>query len=71
VRCCVIPDEKLTIRQKMPRGEDDYKVFSIRIRKDTVEEIEEIAAKTRRSRNELIGTLLKFALQIYEIELDA
>ena len=66
-----MPDEKLTIRQKMPRGEDDYKVFSIRIRKDTVEEIEEIAAKTRRSRNELIGTLLKFALQIYEIELDA
>jgi len=62
--------EKLIISPKLPRGEDGYKTFSIRIRDETVIEIDEIATKTRRSRNELIGILLKYALEHYEIVLD-
>ncbi|MCL2367128.1 MAG: ribbon-helix-helix domain-containing protein [Oscillospiraceae bacterium] len=62
--------EKLIISPKLPRGEDGYKTFSIRIRDETVIEIDEIAAATRRSRNELIGILLKYALEHYEIVLE-
>ena len=63
-------DEKLTITPKQPRGEDGYKIFSIRIKEETVAEIEDISAKTGRTRNELIGTLLEYALRNYEIVLD-
>ena len=58
---------KLTITPKPPRGEDGCKVFSVRIREDIVSEIEGISSKTGRTRNELIGTLLEYALKHYEI----
>jgi len=67
VRWSVMPDKKLKITPKLPRGEDGYKTFSIRIKAETVIELDEIASKTRRSRNELIGMLLKHALKNYEI----
>ena len=60
-------EPKLTITPKPPRGEDGYRTFSIRIREETVEELEDISSKTGRTRNELIGTLLEFALKNYEI----
>ena len=65
-----MPDEKLTITPKPPRGEDGYRTFSIRVRDETVAEIEDISAKTGRTRNELIGTLLEYALRNCEILLD-
>ena len=58
---------KLTITPKPPRGEDGYKTFSIRIKEEIVIGVEEISSKTGRTRNELIGTLLEFALNNYEI----
>ena len=58
---------KLTITTKPPRGEDGHKTFSIRIKEELVTEIEEISSKTGRTRNELIGTFLEFALKNYEI----
>ncbi|MBO5217962.1 MAG: ribbon-helix-helix protein, CopG family [Clostridia bacterium] len=61
-------DEKLIIKPKQLRGEDGYKVFSIRIREETVSKIDDIAAKTGRSRNELIGMFLNFAVEHCEIE---
>lgn len=57
--------EKLIIKK---RGSDGYKTFSIRIKEETVEKIDEIASKTERSRNELIGTLLEYALENSEIQ---
>ena len=60
-------DSKLTITPKPPKGEDGHKVFSIRIKEEVVAEIEEISARTGRTRNELIGTLLEYALKNYEI----
>ena len=50
-----------------PKGEDGYRTFSIRIKEDTVAQLDEIAAKTNRSRNELIGQFLDFALANCEI----
>lgn len=58
------PNNKLKI---YPRGEDGYKTFSIRIKDTTVYKIEDISSKTGRSRNELIGILLDYALDNYEI----
>jgi len=64
-----MPDEKLTITPKWPRirGEDGYKVFSIRIKEETVAGIEDISAKTGHTRNALIGAMLEYALRNYEI----
>jgi len=58
-------DAKLFIRKK---GEDGTKTFSIRIKQDTVDKIDELAKKTDRSRNELIGMLLDFGLEHCETE---
>ena len=51
--------DNLIIRRK---GEDGYKTFSIRIKESTVSRIDDVAAQTGRSRNELIGTFLEYAL---------
>lgn len=58
-------DPKLFIRKK---GEDGTKTFSIRIKQETVNRIDELARKTDRSRNELIGILLDFGLDHCETE---
>ena len=57
--------EKLVIKK---RGADGYKTFSVRIKEETVEKIDEIAMKTERSRNELIGMFLEYALKNCETE---
>lgn len=56
-------DDKLTIYPKKMKGEDGFKTFSIRIREDVVSQIDKISSKTNRSRNELIGVLLEYALE--------
>lgn len=61
-------EKKLVIKPRKPKGEDGYKTFSIRVREDTVAEIDKIASETGRSRNELIGTFLDFALKHSTIE---
>lgn len=61
-------NEQLVIRPKRAKGDDGYKVFSIRIKDDIVGRIDEISAKTGRSRNELISILVQFALDRCVIE---
>ncbi len=60
--------EKLILPPKRPKGEDGYKIFSIRIRDELVEKINELAARSGYSRNELIGKLLDFAVDRCDIE---
>mgnify|MGYP003312448400 CR=1 FL=1 len=60
--------EKLVLPPKRPKGEDGYKTFSIRIQDELVEKINELAAKSGYSRNELIGKLLRFAVDRCDIE---
>ena len=60
--------EKLVITKKNPRGVDGYKIFSIRIRDDTLDRINFLSEQTGRTRNELIGTLLEFALDNCEVK---
>lgn len=60
-------DDRIIITPKHPKGEDGYKTFSIRIKDETVRALDDIAAKTGRSRNELIGMFLDFAVERCEI----
>lgn len=54
--------DDLIVTPKPLKGEDGYKIFSIRIKEETVARLEAIAAQTNRSRNELIGIFLEYAL---------
>ena len=58
---------KLILNKKL-KGEDGFKTFSIRICDDTVEKLDELSAKTNRSRNELIGILLNYAIENCEVK---
>ncbi len=58
-------DSKLIIKRK---GDDGTKTFSIRIKEETVKRIDDLAVKTDRSRNELIGILLEYGLDNCETE---
>ena len=61
-------DDSLIIKPKRVKGEDGYKTISIRIKEDVVSQIDVISAKTGRSRNELIGMLLQYAVARCKIE---
>ena len=50
------------------RGDDGYKVISVRIKEDTLEALDKIAAETNYSRNELINLLLWHGVEHVEIE---
>lgn len=56
---------KITISKK---GDDGYKVISVRLKEKTLEAIEDISAQTNRSRNEVINILLDSAVADAEIE---
>ncbi len=53
---------KLVIKKRGLKGEDGYKVFSIRIKDETIDKLNEIANKSNRTRNELINILLDYAI---------
>lgn len=61
-------NDNLLIKPKRPKGEDGYKVFSIRIRQELVDRIDGLSAQTGRSRNELIGIFVEYALDRCQVE---
>lgn len=62
-------DKKIVIPKKSNlKGEDGYKTFSIRVKESTVEQLDEIADKSNRTRNSLINIILEFAVANCEIE---
>lgn len=50
------------------RGEDGYKMISVRIREDILVELDRIASETNRSRNELVNLILRYGIQNIIIE---
>lgn len=60
-----IERRKIKISKK---GDDGYKVISVRIREGTLETIDGISKQTNRSRNEVINILLENAAGDIEIE---
>lgn len=61
--------DKLKISKRTTlKGEDGYKVFSIRIKDEIADQLDDLAKKTNRSRNELINIILRFGIDNCEIE---
>ena len=61
--------KKLQITKKSNlKGDDGYKTFSVRIKEETVQQLEEISQQTNRSRNELINIMLEFGIENCEIK---
>lgn len=60
--------DKLKISKRSNiKGDDGYKVFSVRIKEDVVEKLDEISQQTNRSRNELINIMLEYGIGNCEI----
>lgn len=61
--------EQIKITKKVAkRGDDGYKIVSVRMKDDLLERLEALSAATNRSRNELINMLLEAAVDIVKIE---
>lgn len=58
-------NEPLKIKRK---GEDGSRVISVRVREDTLAELDRVAAASNYSRNELINEILQYGLSHIEIE---
>ena len=50
------------------RGDDGYKVVSVRMKEELVEQLDLLSTKTNRSRNQLINLLLESAIEMVNIE---
>lgn len=60
--------KKLHITKKSNlKGDDGYKIFSVRVKEETVKRLDEISQETNRSRNELINIMLEFGIENCEI----
>jgi len=64
----VMKNDNLIIKPKRPKGDDGYKIFSVRVKEEVVARIEDISLKTGHSRNELIGLFLEYAIDHCVIE---
>lgn len=50
------------------RGDDGHKVVSVRMREETLAQLDELSRATNRSRNELINLLIEAALEDVSVE---
>ncbi len=61
--------EEIKITKKSPRrGDDGYKVVSVRMKEEMIQQLDLLSAQTNRSRNELINLLLEAAIPIVKVE---
>lgn len=61
-------DKKLVIKKRELRGDDGYKIFSIRIKEETSKKLDALSQETHRSRNELINIMLDWSIDNIEIK---
>ena len=59
---------EIRITKKNPRGDDGYKIVSVRMKDELIEQLDRLSIDTNRSRNELINLLLESAIQIVKVE---
>lgn len=61
--------EEIKIKKKVAkRGDDGYKVVSVRMKDELIAKLDNISADSNRSRNELINLLLEASVDIVKIE---
>ena len=61
--------EVIRIKKKSAKkGDDGYKIVSVRMKDELIERLDALSAQTNRSRNEIINLLLESAVTIAKIE---
>lgn len=61
--------EEIRIKKKViKRGDDGYKIVSVRMKDELLDRLDKLSAESNRSRNELINLLLDAAVDIVKIE---
>ena len=61
--------EEIRITKKLPRkGDDGYRIVSVRMKETLLERLDALSAKSNRFRNELINLLLESAVDIVKID---
>lgn len=60
--------EIMITKKSNKRGDDGYKIVSVRMKDETIEQLDIVSTKTNRSRNEIINILIESALKIVKIE---
>ncbi len=62
-------NEEIKITKKVQKkGDDGYRIVSVRMKDELIACLDDISQKTNRSRNELINLLLESAVKIVKIE---
>ena len=65
-----IGNEIKITKKNYRKGDDGYKIVSVRMKDELIEQLDIISQRTNRSRNELINMLLNAAIDLVEIEED-
>ena len=61
--------EEIRSKKKVARrGDDGYKIVSVRMKDELIDRLDTLSAQTNRSRNELINILLASAVDLVTIE---
>ena len=61
--------EEIRITKKSARrGDDGYKIVSVRMKEEMLAQLDDLSIQTNRSRNELINMLLEAAIDIVKVE---
>ena len=61
--------EEIRIKKKaVRRGDDGYKIVSVRMKDELIEKLDTLSGQTNRSLNELNNLLLSSALEIVKVE---
>ncbi len=61
--------EEIKIKKKTTkRGDDGYKIVSVRMKDELIDKLDRLSADTNRSRNELINILLEASVDIVKVE---
>lgn len=60
--------DEIHIKRKTARkGDDGYKIVSVRMKDELIEKLDKLSEESNRSRNELINLLLEAAVEIVKV----
>ncbi len=59
--------KKVTIKINK-KGDDGYRVISVRLKEETLQKIDDLSMQSNRSRNEIINILLESSVEEAEVE---
>lgn len=61
--------EEIRIKKKIAKkGDDGYKIVSVRMKDELIAKLDELSFRSNRSRNEMINLLLEAAVKIVKID---